>query len=212
MKYIYQVFVRSREIAVRVSRAQAEENRRTVISVASRLFRDRGFDGIGLNDLMKGAGLTQGGVVGRPVEPGPLLRGDAVIGLLAFGGVWVENYPTPRKASARQRPRHRDFAWVGTGDRVGCETKWAVVPARVPDAAQWHVHRILGMPPSECRETVEMRHFKAINTNWTVDRNRSPERRTSPKAIDRRSLRLDLALHQIAAQDLPSYAAASAQS
>lgn len=46
---------------MRVSRAQAEENRRTVIGVASRLFRERGFDGIGLNDLMKGAGLTQGG-------------------------------------------------------------------------------------------------------------------------------------------------------
>ncbi|THK35318.1 TetR/AcrR family transcriptional regulator [Ensifer sp. MPMI2T] len=46
---------------MRVSRAQAEENRRTVIDVASRLFRARGFDGIGLNDLMKGAGLTQGG-------------------------------------------------------------------------------------------------------------------------------------------------------
>jgi TetR/AcrR family transcriptional repressor of nem operon len=28
--------------------------------VASRLFRERGFDGIGLKDLMKGAGLTQG--------------------------------------------------------------------------------------------------------------------------------------------------------
>ncbi|MGF6178504.1 TetR/AcrR family transcriptional regulator [Ensifer sp. 4252] len=46
---------------MRVSRAQAEENRRTVIDVASRLFREKGFDGIGLNDLMKGAGLTQGG-------------------------------------------------------------------------------------------------------------------------------------------------------
>lgn len=46
---------------MRVSRAQAQENRRTIIDVASRLFRARGFDGIGLNDLMKGAGLTQGG-------------------------------------------------------------------------------------------------------------------------------------------------------
>jgi TetR/AcrR family transcriptional repressor of nem operon len=45
---------------MRVSRAQAEENRETVINVASRLFRERGFDGIGLKDLMKGAGLTQG--------------------------------------------------------------------------------------------------------------------------------------------------------
>ncbi|WDZ79702.1 TetR/AcrR family transcriptional regulator (plasmid) [Ensifer adhaerens] len=46
---------------MRVSRIQAEENRRTVIDVSSRLFRERGFDGIGLNELMKGAGLTQGG-------------------------------------------------------------------------------------------------------------------------------------------------------
>ncbi|MAU20800.1 MAG: TetR family transcriptional regulator [Martelella sp.] len=46
---------------MRVSRAQAEENRDRVITVASRLFRERGFDGIGLKDLMKGAGLTQGG-------------------------------------------------------------------------------------------------------------------------------------------------------
>jgi TetR/AcrR family transcriptional regulator, transcriptional repressor for nem operon len=45
---------------MRVSRIQAAENRQTVIDVASRLFRERGFDGIGLKDLMKGAGLTQG--------------------------------------------------------------------------------------------------------------------------------------------------------
>lgn len=45
---------------MRVSRVQAEENRQTVINVASCLFRERGFDGIGLKDLMKGAGLTQG--------------------------------------------------------------------------------------------------------------------------------------------------------
>jgi TetR/AcrR family transcriptional repressor of nem operon len=46
---------------MRVSRAQAEENRRTVINVAGRLFREHGFDGVGLNDLMRAAGLTHGG-------------------------------------------------------------------------------------------------------------------------------------------------------
>lgn len=45
---------------MRVSRAQAAENRQNVINVASRLFRERGFDGIGLKDLMEAAGLTQG--------------------------------------------------------------------------------------------------------------------------------------------------------
>jgi len=48
------------ESKMRVSRIQAAENRQTVINVASRLFRERGFDGIGLKDLMEGAGLTQG--------------------------------------------------------------------------------------------------------------------------------------------------------
>src|ERR1700730_7619677 len=45
---------------MRVSRAKAKENRQNVIDVAGRLFRQHGFDGIGLKDLMKGAGLTQG--------------------------------------------------------------------------------------------------------------------------------------------------------
>lgn len=46
---------------MRVSRKQAELNRQTVIETGSRLFRERGFDGIGLKDLMKEAGFTQGG-------------------------------------------------------------------------------------------------------------------------------------------------------
>jgi TetR/AcrR family transcriptional repressor of nem operon len=45
---------------MRVSRIQAAENRQAVIDAASRLFRERGFDGIGLKDLMEAAGLTQG--------------------------------------------------------------------------------------------------------------------------------------------------------
>jgi TetR/AcrR family transcriptional repressor of nem operon len=49
------------ECQMRVTRVQAEENRRAVIDAASRLFRERGFDGVGLADLMRAAGLTHGG-------------------------------------------------------------------------------------------------------------------------------------------------------
>lgn len=45
---------------MRVSRVQAAKNRQAVIDVASHLFREHGFDGIGLKGLMEGAGLTQG--------------------------------------------------------------------------------------------------------------------------------------------------------
>jgi TetR/AcrR family transcriptional regulator, transcriptional repressor for nem operon len=50
-----------KEFQMKVSRIQAEENHQAVINAASRLFRERGFDGIGLNDLMSAAGLTHGG-------------------------------------------------------------------------------------------------------------------------------------------------------
>src|SRR5438876_4968554 len=56
----YERNLKNKRLTMRVSRSQAAENRQTVINVASRLFRERGFDGIGLKDLMKGAGLTQG--------------------------------------------------------------------------------------------------------------------------------------------------------
>ena len=46
---------------MRVSREQANANRERVVKTAARLFRERGFDGIGLADLMKEAGLTHGG-------------------------------------------------------------------------------------------------------------------------------------------------------
>jgi len=50
---------------MKVSRAQAEKNRDRVIDVAAALFRERGFDGIGLASLMNAAGLTHGGFYGQ---------------------------------------------------------------------------------------------------------------------------------------------------
>ncbi|TMV77678.1 TetR/AcrR family transcriptional regulator, partial [Thioclava sp. BHET1] len=46
---------------MRVSRQKSEENRQAVIAAAGHLFRAHGYDGIGLSDLMKAAGLTHGG-------------------------------------------------------------------------------------------------------------------------------------------------------
>ena len=46
---------------MRVSREKAQENREQIIETAARLLRQRGFDGIGVADIMKAAGLTHGG-------------------------------------------------------------------------------------------------------------------------------------------------------
>ncbi|MFI6082843.1 TetR family transcriptional regulator [Streptomyces sp. NPDC051217] len=45
----------------RVSKEQAQENRRRIVDTASRLFREQGTDGVSVADLMKAAGLTHGG-------------------------------------------------------------------------------------------------------------------------------------------------------
>ena len=50
---------------MKVSREQAAENRERILETAARLFRERGFDGIGVADLMQGAGLTHGGFYGQ---------------------------------------------------------------------------------------------------------------------------------------------------
>jgi len=44
-----------------VSREQAAENRRAIVAAATLLFRERGVEAVGLSELMKHAGFTQGG-------------------------------------------------------------------------------------------------------------------------------------------------------
>jgi len=44
-----------------VPKEQAQRNRQAIIDTASRVFRERGVDGVGVADLMKEAGFTHGG-------------------------------------------------------------------------------------------------------------------------------------------------------
>lgn len=46
---------------MRISKQKARENREKVVETAARMFRERGFDGVGVADLMKTAGFTHGG-------------------------------------------------------------------------------------------------------------------------------------------------------
>jgi TetR/AcrR family transcriptional regulator, transcriptional repressor for nem operon len=50
---------------MRVSRDKAAENRERIVNTASRLFREKGFDGVGVDAIMSGAGLTHGGFYGH---------------------------------------------------------------------------------------------------------------------------------------------------
>lgn len=46
---------------MRISRDQAQQNHDKVVTTAARMFRERGFDGVAVGDLMKTAGFTHGG-------------------------------------------------------------------------------------------------------------------------------------------------------
>jgi TetR/AcrR family transcriptional regulator, transcriptional repressor for nem operon len=50
---------------MKVSRDQVARNRQRIIEAAARLFREKGFDGVSVADIMSSAGLTHGGFYGH---------------------------------------------------------------------------------------------------------------------------------------------------
>jgi len=46
---------------MKLTKEKAADNRQSIIETAGRLFREHGFDGVGVADLMKAAGFTHGG-------------------------------------------------------------------------------------------------------------------------------------------------------
>lgn len=62
---------------MRITESQVEKNRKRVVAKASKLFRESGFDGISVNDLMKAAGFTHGGFYNHFESKGAL-AGEAL--------------------------------------------------------------------------------------------------------------------------------------
>lgn len=59
------LFYTSGDTAMKVSREQMIENRLRILEVASRLFREKGFEAVTVAEVMKAAGLTHGGFYGH---------------------------------------------------------------------------------------------------------------------------------------------------
>jgi TetR/AcrR family transcriptional repressor of nem operon len=73
---------------MKVTREQAAHNRERIVETAARLFREKGFDGIGVADLMKAAGLTHGGFYGHFASKEALLGEAAGRALDGAGEGW----------------------------------------------------------------------------------------------------------------------------
>jgi TetR/AcrR family transcriptional repressor of nem operon len=97
---------------VRVTREQAVANREKILEVAGALFRERGFDGIGVAEIMERAGLTHGGFYGHFASKDDLAA-EITARVLGRSG-WMERLTGTQKPSfsdlVRQylSPRHRD--------------------------------------------------------------------------------------------------------
>lgn len=105
---------------MRVSKEQAAENRRRVVEVASGLFRERGFNGIGVADLMKEAGLTHGGFYGQFGSKEDLAAEACARAMDVMAERWNDSAETPPGDEALAAlldgylsPRHRDHSAAG---------------------------------------------------------------------------------------------------
>ncbi|RKG84384.1 TetR/AcrR family transcriptional regulator [Corallococcus terminator] len=105
---------------MRVSREQAAENHERILQGAGELFRQHGFEGIGVAELMKHAGLTHGGFYGHFTSKQDVMAQACTQALSDSARQWEEMLAeqAPEEALAHivgmyLRPEHRDHAEAG---------------------------------------------------------------------------------------------------
>ncbi len=54
---------KSERTNMKVSKTQVKENRDKIVEKATQLFRSKGYDGVGIAELMSSAGFTHGGFI-----------------------------------------------------------------------------------------------------------------------------------------------------
>lgn len=99
---------------MKVSREQAGQNRERILEAAAQRFRERGFEGIGVADLMKEAGLTHGGFYGHFSSKEELIAEASARALGESLALWAKvadrasGDPLSALAGAYLNSRHRD--------------------------------------------------------------------------------------------------------
>jgi TetR/AcrR family transcriptional repressor of nem operon len=148
---------------MRVTREKAADNRARIVATAARLFRENGFDGVGLDTIMKEAGLTHGGFYGH-FSSKEDLAAEAVARAVEQGAGWrsrctnVADFVSAYLSESHFADRANgcvlaalggDVARRGEGVRSG-------VTSYVRTALEW----LAGL----CRGTAAARRRRAITT------------------------------------------------
>lgn len=115
---------------MKVTKAQAQANRAHVVETAASLFRERGYDGVGVADLMAAAGFTHGGFYKQFRSKADLMAESAACGIaqtIALKGD-LDTSQFVRRYLARE---HRDSRAAGcTMAALGADA------ARQPEAVR----------------------------------------------------------------------------
>lgn len=92
---------------MKVTKTQAQANRAHIVETASALFRERGYDGVGIADLMSVAGFTHGGFYKHFPSKADLLAEAATCGF-AQSAAKAEGVDAAQVVQHYLSRRHRD--------------------------------------------------------------------------------------------------------
>lgn len=104
---------------MKVSKEQMAENRDRILDTAAKLFRERGFDGIGVADLMAAAGFTHGGFYGHFASKEDLMAQASARALKKGQASWenfaarTKDQPLATLQASYLSTKHRDQPGAG---------------------------------------------------------------------------------------------------
>jgi TetR/AcrR family transcriptional repressor of nem operon len=146
---------------MRVTREQAAQNRERVLDTAAKLFRERGFAGIGVADLMKSAGLTHGGFYGQFESKEDLMAQASARALEASLNRWhrladrASASPLSAVTSAYLSSAHRDRPGDGCLlAALGAEAsrEGPAVRRAVTEGTRSYVEMLAGLVPGRSKD------------------------------------------------------------
>lgn len=121
---------RSERWFMKVTKAQAQANRAHIVETASTLFRERGYDGVGVADLMAAAGFTHGGFYKHFGSKADLMAEAAAYGLASSADAATSSDPADFLSYYVSR-EHRDNPGEGCTMAALCADA-----ARQPDSVK----------------------------------------------------------------------------
>ena len=98
---------------MRVSKEQAAENRERILKETSRLIRERGISGTGVDALTEAAGMTHGSLYSQFGSKERLVEDAVAYAITAKGQEVPETFALSAYVSEYLSPRHRDMPGSG---------------------------------------------------------------------------------------------------